>query len=365
VDELRKIIHIDMDAFYASVEQRDCAEYRGHPLVVGGAPDSRGVVATCSYEARVFGIHSAMPSAHAYRLCPDAIFVRPRFDVYRAVSRQIQAIFRRYTEQVEPLSLDEAYLDVTTSTQHRGSATLLAREIKQQIFKETALAGSAGVSYNKFLAKLASDLDKPDGLTVIRPDQGPAFVSALPIGRFYGVGKATEKRMREVGINTGADLRARSIVELQRLFGKAAHYYYNAARGIDHRPVESERPRKSIGAENTFQTDLNDISVMREQIIALTQDVCASLSTRRLRARTLTLKVKYRDFELVTRSQSLAYPVSQARDVIPVLEVLLHRTEAAQRAVRLLGVTASNLVSTDQMAQGHQLDLFRDSVEPE
>ena len=365
MDELRKIIHIDMDAFYASVEQRDHPQYRGQPVVVGGAPDSRGVVATCSYEARTFGIHSAMPSAHAYRLCPDAIFVRPRFDAYRAVSRQIQAIFRRYTERVEPLSLDEAYLDVTTSTLHHGSATLLAREIKEKILKETDLAGSAGVSYNKFLAKLASDLDKPDGLTVIRPEQGPAFVSALPIGRFYGVGKATEKRMHQAGINTGADLRTRTMVELQRLFGKGAEYYYNAARGIDHRPVESERPRKSIGAENTFQTDLDDVSLMREHIYALTEDVCASLSKKHLLARTLTLKVKYRDFELVTRSQSLACPVSLSKDLIPVLEALLQRTDAAHRAVRLLGVTASNLVSSDQLARGHQLDLFRDFLEPD
>jgi DNA polymerase-4 len=360
LEQPRKIIHVDMDAFYASVEQRDFPEYRGQPVIVGGAPDSRGVVATCSYEARKFGIHSAMPSAHAYRLCPDAVFLRPRFDTYRQVSHLIQAIFRRYTERVEPLSLDEAYLDVTESTHHQGSATLLAREIKSRVRADTDLTASAGVSYNKFLAKLASDLEKPDGLTLIGPADGAAFVAKLPIGRFHGVGKATEKRMLEAGIRTGADLRTRSMLELQRLFGKSAHYYYNAARGIDDRPVESERPRKSIGAENTFQSDLDDLYEMRQQIAALTEDVCISLESKRLAARTVTLKVKYRDFQLITRSQSLPRPVSTIGDFMPVLETLLDRTDAGQRAVRLLGVTASNLVSTDQMPIVRQLDLFLD-----
>jgi DNA polymerase-4 len=235
-----------MDAFYASVEQRDFPEYRGKPLIVGGPPDSRGVVAACSYEARRFGIHSAMPSSRAWRLCPQAIFVKPRFDVYRTVSREIQAVFYEFTDKVEPLSLDEAYLDVSECNRWSGSATLIAKEIKSRIRLKTGLTASAGVSYNKFLAKIASDMDKPDGLYVIKPEQGEAFIEKLPIGRFFGVGRATEAKMKQLNIHTGLDLKNWSRDDLVAHFGKPGGYYYEIARGIDRRAVNSHRIRKSI-----------------------------------------------------------------------------------------------------------------------
>jgi len=258
----RKIIHIDMDAFYASVEQRDHPQLRGKPVIVGGDPGSRGVVATCSYEARRFGIHSAMSSARAYRLCPQAIFVRPRFDVYRAVSAQIREIFHQHTDLVEPLSLDEAYLDVTENKQQIASATWVAREILQQIYKQTALTASAGVSYNKFLAKLASDIDKPAGLTVVTPEQAEAFIGQLPVRRFHGIGRVTEKKLLARGIASGADLRRCSLAELEHLFGSAGQYFYDIARGIDTRPVVPNRVRKSIGKETTLAEDCASVDQM-------------------------------------------------------------------------------------------------------
>ncbi len=241
----RKIIHVDMDAFFASVEQRDQPEYQGKPLIVGGKPNSRGVVAACSYEARKFGIHSAMPSARAYKLCPQAIFVSPRFEAYREVSHQMREIFWQYATQVEPLSLDEAYLDVTYTADFDGSATRIAQAIKAEILAKTQLNASAGVSYNKFLAKIASDMDKPNGLYVITPEQGLAFVAELPIGKFHGIGPATEAKMQKLGIQTGADLRQKTLVELVERFGKSGQYYYNIARAIDGRPIRSTRVRKS------------------------------------------------------------------------------------------------------------------------
>lgn len=248
----RKIIHVDMDAFYASVEQRDFPELKGKPLIVGGQPDSRGVVAACSYEARKFGIHSAMASSRAYRLCPEAIFVRPRFDAYKEASNIIREIFWRYASEVEPLSLDEAYLDVTYTESFNGSATLIAKAIKSEILAETGLIASAGVSYNKFLAKIASDMDKPDGLYLIRPEQGQEFVNKLPIGKFHGIGPATEAKMKNLGIHTGNDLRQKTLAELTERFGKSGQYYYNIARAIDERPVRSQRIRKSLGKETTL-----------------------------------------------------------------------------------------------------------------
>ncbi|MCK4708892.1 MAG: DNA polymerase IV, partial [Gammaproteobacteria bacterium] len=253
----KKIIHVDMDAFFAAVEQRDFPEYKGKPLIVGGNPEKRGVVATCSYEARKFGIHSAMASSTAYRLCPQAIIVKPRFEAYREVSNIIRSIFHQYTNLVEPLSLDEAYLDVSESSQFDGSASLIAKDIKQKIFEQTQLTASAGVSYNKFLAKVASDMNKPDGLTLIRPEQGEEFVAALAIGKFYGVGKATEAKMKSLGINAGADLKKLSLSECQQTFGKAGSYYYNICRGVDEREVVKQRERKSLGSETTFEKDLD------------------------------------------------------------------------------------------------------------
>ncbi|MCC5812817.1 MAG: DNA polymerase IV [Ectothiorhodospiraceae bacterium] len=342
-DRIRKIIHIDMDAFYAAVEQRDNPELQGLPVIVGGSPEGRGVVATCSYEARRFGIHSAMPAARAVRLCPDAIFIRPRFSVYRDVSRRIQSIFRDYTPLVEPLSLDEAYLDVTETEGFRGSATLIARDIKRRVLEETGLIASAGVSYNKFLAKQASDLDKPDGLHLIEPAQGEQFVAALPVGRFHGVGKATERRMHALGIQTGADLRAWTLPALQQAFGKRAPFYYDIVRGIDHRPVQPSRIRKSIGAENTFATDLRSRSDLMAELRPLAEKVAQSLQSKALQGRTLTLKVKYADFQQITRSRSVDTGYRAAGDMLPVLDALLDETEVHRRAVRLLGVTISGL----------------------
>ncbi len=346
-EPIRKIIHIDMDAFYAAVEQRDNPALRGLPVVVGGSPEGRGVVATCSYEARRFGIHSAMPAARAVRLCPDALFIRPRFEVYRAVSRQIQAIFREYTELVEPLSLDEAYLDVTATPGFHGSATLIARDIKWRIREGTGLVASAGVSYNKFLAKQASDLDKPDGLYLIRPEEGAAFVATLPVGRFHGVGKATERRMHALGIHTGADLRRWPLSDLQQAFGKRAPFYFDIARGIDRRPVQPSRERKSVGAENTFPADLHHRDVMLAKLQPLAAKVESALTRRRLQGVTLTLKVKYADFRQVTRSRTARKPYRTAADMLPVLDALLGETEAGQRSVRLLGVTVSGLAPVE------------------
>ena len=341
----RKIIHLDMDAFYAAVEQRDDPDLRGRPVIVGGSPDGRGVVATCSYEARRFGIHSAMPAARAVRLCPDAVFIRPRFDAYRRVSRQIQALFHDYTDLVEPLSLDEAYLDVTGTTGFQGSATRIARDIKRRVMEETGLTISAGVSYNKFLAKQASDMDKPDGLHLIPPAEGAGFVAALPVGRFHGVGRSTEARMRALGIRTGADLLEWSLSALQDAFGKRAGFYHDIARGVDHREVQPSRERKSVGAENTFAADLRERGDMLDAIRPLADKALDALSRRNLRAHTLTLKVKYANFEQITRSRTSRLPYLGAQRVMPVLAALLDQTEAGPRPVRLLGVTFSGLES--------------------
>ncbi|RFA30697.1 DNA polymerase IV [Alkalilimnicola ehrlichii] len=352
----RKIIHIDMDAFYAAVEQRDDPRLRGRPVVVGGSPDSRGVVATASYEARRYGIRSAMPAARARLLCPEAVFLRPRFETYRKVSRQIQTIFRRYTALVEPLSLDEAYLDVSECRTCRGSATLIARRIKEEIYANTELRASAGVSYNKFLAKLASDIDKPDGLYLIAPDAGAKFVAELEIGRFHGVGRATEARMHALGIYTGADLRQWSLEELEAAFGKRGPFYYYIARGIDERPVRPVRERKSLGSETTFSRDLSDISAMLAALRPLAAEVLANLQKKQLLAYTFTLKVKFHDFQLITRAHSARAPVTDIEALMALLGALLERTEAVSKPVRLLGVTASGLRTASETEQ--QLGLF-------
>lgn len=352
----RKIIHIDMDAFYAAVEQRDDPSLRGRPLVVGGSPDGRGVVATASYEARKFGIRSAMAAAHARRLCPEAIFLRPRFEAYRAESRRIQAIFRRYTPLVEPLSLDEAYLDVTGSTACRGSATLLARQIKREIYSETGLTASAGVSYNKFLAKLASDVNKPDGLYLITPAEGAAFIAELPVGRFHGVGPATEAKMHELGIKTGADLAGWTLAELQAAFGKSGAFFYDIARGIDQRPVRPSRERKSYGSETTFERDLTEPAAMLAALQPLAAEVLEGLAARKLTASTWTLKVKYHDFQQITRAYTAPQPLTELDAVMSVARTLLARTEATSRPVRLLGITGSGLEAVQTAEQ--QLGLF-------
>lgn len=341
----RKIIHIDMDAFFASVEQRDQPELQGKPVIVGGQPNSRGVVAACSYEARQFGIHSAMPCSRAYRLCPQAIFIPPRFDAYKAVSKIIHEIFWRYATDVEPLSLDEAYLDVSHSSEYKGSATRIAEAIKHDIKAETQLIASAGVSYNKFLAKIASDMDKPDGLYVIRPEQGEAFIATLPIGSFYGVGPATEIKMNKLGIKTGRDLRSKSSVELTKHFGKSAEYFFQIARGIDHRPVRSTRIRKSLGKETTFKTDVYDKTLLLEKLNQLAQKVFENLAAQQFMAKTITVKIKYANFKSVTRSYSSTKIFIQLPEIPNILTELLSRTDAGQQGVRLVGISASGLQS--------------------
>lgn len=365
----RKIIHVDMDAFYASVEQRDNPKLQGRPVIVGGKPDGRGVVAACSYEARQYGVHSAMPSAEAGRLCPHADFLKPRFEAYKQASQQIHAVFKEFTSAIEPLSLDEAYLDVTDNTLFNGSALMLAREIKSLIWERTRLVASAGVSYNKFLAKIASDHEKPDGLFCILPRDGESFVASLPVGRFHGVGKVTEARMHELGIHTGADLRLWSEQELAREFGKSSTYFYRVARGIDHRPVRSSRVRKSIGSERTFGENLQRRDQMLEILRRLADELLAMLDKQKLCSSTLTIKVRFADFETLTRAHTHRQGCLDAFSVHQTLPFLLDRaladrqqSEQVERrigkrtGVRLLGVSFSAL-SPDTGSRPQQLEM--------
>lgn len=331
-----------MDAFYASVEQRDNPELRGKPVAVGSARE-RGVVAAASYEARKFGVRSAMPSVTAKRKCPELIFVRHRFDVYKAVSQQIRAIFAEHTPLIEPLSLDEAYLDVTENLQGLNSATEIAEAIRAKIRAETGLTASAGVSYNKFLAKLASDQNKPDGLFVITPKMGPGFVETLDVGRFHGIGPATKAKMNRLGIQTGADLRAQSMEFLRQHFGKSGPYYYWISRGVDDRPVRPDRIRKSAGAENTFLEDVftsGEAEIELQPIIAKVWRYCERSG---IRGRTVTLKVKYADFQIITRSRTLPTAVASHDDLAQVSLELLDALFPVPKGIRLLGVTLSSL----------------------
>jgi len=338
----RKIIHIDMDAFYASVEQRDNPELRGKPVAVGGSRE-RGVVAAASYEARTFGVHSAMPSITAKRKCPDLIFVKPRFDAYKAISLQIREIFGTYTPIIEPLSLDEAYLDVTENLKGILSATQIAEEIRARIRAETELTASAGVSYNKFLAKLASDHRKPDGLFVITPQLGPAFVETLPVRKFHGVGPATARKMARLGIETGLDLRAQSQAFLQQHFGKAGSYYYWAARGVDERPVRADRIRKSVGAENTFPADLFTYEAARDALHEIVDKVWAYCEASAIRGRTVTLKVKFANFRVITRSRTGQTQITTRSELEQFSNTLLEPLFPVARGIRLLGVSLSSL----------------------
>ncbi len=346
-----------MDAFYASVEQRDNPDLAGRPVVVGGSPTGRGVVAAASYEARKFGIRSAMPASQAIRLCPEAVFIKPRFDVYREISLHIRSIFREYTDLVEPLSLDEAYLDVTENHKNNPSATLIARELKQRIKTETGLIASAGVAPNKFLAKIASDLDKPDGLAIITPEKVQAFIAELPIGKFHGIGNATEAKMHQLGIYTGADLRNWSEPELHRHFGKVASFYYAIARGEDPRPVKPHRTRKSVGAERTFREDQEDRAWMRSFLSELAGKISDRLKRLNASGKTITLKLRYDDFETITRAASLHQPTDEADEIARTTHHLLEETEAGRRKVRLLGITVSNLNLPDKHKTGQQLEL--------
>jgi DNA polymerase IV len=354
---LRKIIHIDMDAFYAAVEQRDNPAYRGQPIAVGGSPDRRGAVAAASYEARQYGVYSAVSARVAQQKCPHLIFVKPRFDVYRAISQQIRAVFERYTDQVEPVALDEAYLDVTAN--HIGSdlAIPIAKAIKAEIYAETGLTASAGVSVNKFLAKMASGLRKPDGLWVILPDQAADFVAGLPIGKFHGIGAVTAAKMQALGIYTGADLRQWAELDLVQKFGKAGRFYHQIAQGLDERPVVANRVRKSVGAETSYDPDLRERAAMNAALDDIAATLQQRLTSQQVVGRTLTLKVKFANYQQITRSRTVALPLqgealqALARELWagvelgPELGPELSRSAPRHdpRQVRLLGLTVSNL----------------------
>lgn len=351
----RKIIHVDMDAFYASVEQRDNPELRGKPVAVGGSA-ARGVVAAASYEARAFGVRSALPSVTAKRRCPDLIFVPPRFDTYRAVSAQIREIFAEHTDLIEPLSLDEAYLDVTDNKHGIPIATDIATIIRARIKEVTGLNASAGISYCKFLAKMASDLNKPNGQAVISPKNGPAFVEALAVKKFHGVGPATAAKMERLGILTGADLRSKPLAWLQEHFGKSGAWYYNISRGIDNRAVQPDRPRKSVGAEDTFIVDIVDLAAARAEITPLAAKVWRHCEAKGLHGRTATLKVKYADFQIITRSRTTSTPISGLDDLEAIAQSLLEPLFPAPKGIRLLGVTLSSFIDDEETA-ADQLEL--------
>ena len=353
---MRKIIHVDMDAFYAAVEQRDDPALRGKPVAVGGG-GARGVVMAASYEARRYGVRSAMPGFQARRLCPELIFVRTRFDAYEAASRQIRQIFRSYTELVEPLSLDEAYLDVTLPKRGPPSATAIAAAIKRDIRAATQLTASAGVSFNKFLAKIASALHKPDGLTVIRPEQAAAFIAQLPIERFFGIGPKTAERMKALGIHNGADLTACSEDELVHRFGKVGRHYFRIVRGQDERAVQPDRPYKSIGAERTFDRDLGDPAAMLERLRPIAEQVAERMTAADSFGRTVTLKIKHRDFTLTTRQHTLSDWVHSAEELLALAAWLLHHPEPPRRPVRLLGLSVSNFALAPSAPRQLSLEL--------
>ena len=349
----RKIIHIDMDAFYASVEQRDNPQYRGKPVVVG-RPEGRGVIAAASYEARRYGIRSAMPSLRARQLCPELIFIPGRMEIYKEVSARIHRIFHEFTDLVEPIAYDEAFLDVTRNKAGIALGVDVARAIKRRIREEVSLVASAGVSYNKFLAKVASDYRKPDGLCTIHPDRAEAFIARLPIEAFWGVGRVTGRRMHELGIHTGADLRACSQDFLTERFGKAGLHYYEFARGIDRRPVEPSRIRTSVGCEETFARDLTTLEEMTEALYGLSARLNRRLDRTGFRGHTLTLKIKYANFRQQTRSRSLKDELGASSDIFPLGETLLRESGAAGHPVRLLGLSLST-PAADNPAEPHEV----------
>ena len=337
----RKIIHIDMDAFFASVEQRDNPALRGKPVAVGGV--KRGVVASASYEARAFGVRSAMPSSLALRKCPHLQFVGSRFEVYREVSQQIREIFFEYTDLVEPLSLDEAYLDVTENKKGIFSAILIAQQIRQKIEAKTGLTASAGVSVNKFVAKVASDIHKPNGIKVILPEEVVPFLETLPIEKFHGIGKVTADKMKRLGIHNGKNLKEWSEVDLVRMFGKIGRYFYKIVRGEDHREVNPNRIRKSIGAERTFNEDIFNVDLMFEKLKAIAENLFRSIEKSENYGRTLTIKIKFSDFQIITRSKTVNRDITRLQDMILIIKELLYQNMENGVGVRLLGVSISNL----------------------
>jgi DNA polymerase-4 len=341
----RKIIHIDMDAFYASVEQMDNPELRGKPIAVGGS-ENRGVVAAASYEARKFGVRSAISGVMAKKNCPELIFVRPRFDRYKEISSKIQKIFREYTDLVEPLSLDEAYLDVTNNKKGNPSATLLAQEIRLRIFNEVGLTASAGISINKFVAKIASDYNKPNGQKTVNPDEVIPFLEALPIRKFYGVGKVTTEKMYQLGIFTGLELKSKSVEFLEKHFGKSGNFYYNVVRGIHNSEVKSDRITKSVAAEHTFDSNLSSEIFMIEQLEHIANALMKRLKKHNIAGKTITLKIKYSDFTQQTRSKTLPYFIADKGLIMENVQELLYQ-ERMKDSVRLLGISLSNL-NTEQ-----------------
>lgn len=346
---LRKIIHIDMDAFFASVEQRDRAELRGRPVAVGYA-GPRGVVAAASYEARAFGVRSALPSVTALRRCPDLLFVPPRFEIYREVSDQIHAIFADYTDLIQPLSLDEAYLDVSSNRRGIETAWATAKEIRARILEETGLTASAGVSYNKFLAKLASDQRKPNGQFAVTPEMGPGWVQGLPVSAFHGVGPVTAAKMKRLGIETGADLKAQSLAFLATHFGSSAEWYYGIARGIDDRPVNPNRERKSSGSETTFEHDLTEPADVEAGVLRMAEEVAAWCAARARYGRTITLKVKFADFRQVTRSRTAGQSVRGTAALREASLDLVRSLYPLEQGIRLVGVTVSNFGQSEDLA---------------
>jgi len=342
---IRKIIHVDMDAFYASVEQRDQPDLRGKPVAVGGG--HRGVVMAASYEARKYGVRSAMPAVTARRRCPELIFVKTRFDVYRTVSQQVRAIFLDYTDLVEPLSLDEAYLDVTEDRHCLGSARAIAEDIRRRIREETQLTASAGVSYCKFIAKLASDHRKPDGLCVITPERGPEFVASLPVSRFHGIGPVTAKKMEGLGILTGADLREWSLPALQAHFGSSADWYWRICRGIDQREVKPDRPYKSVSAERTFDQDLTDPDRLAIELGRIAGYAWDRVERAEVTGRTVTLKVKFGDFTIITRSKSFGGAVPDRDTFTAAGQALLAALHPLTKGIRLLGLGLHNLTEVN------------------
>ncbi|MFT5956797.1 MAG: DNA polymerase-4 [Flavobacteriales bacterium] len=346
----RKIIHIDMDAFFASVEQRDNPDLRGKPIAVGGSR-SRGVVAAASYEARKYGVKSAMPSSLAARKCPQLIFVRPRFDAYKAVSNQIRAIFFDYTDLVEPLSLDEAFLDVTQNKKNFPSASLIAEEIRIRIYQELNLTASAGVSVNKFLAKVASDENKPNGQFLIAPDQIDDFSAKLEINKFFGIGKVTSERLMRMGIHTGNDLRRFSRPALVQIFGKSGAYYYNICRGIDERAVKPDRVRRSVGAERTFNEDLGDLMQQESALLEIAEEVSRRLKSGEYKGKTVSVKLRYADFSTFTRSKSF-HEYTDDLDDLATTAIGLLNEHPREQPFRLLGISVSNLNVRDEIQKG-------------
>ncbi|KJJ38560.1 DNA polymerase IV [Aequorivita vladivostokensis] len=338
---IRKIIHIDMDAFYASVEQLDHPELRGKPLAVGGS-EKRGVVAAASYEARKFGVRSAMSGAMARKLCPELIFVRTNFDRYREVSKQIRKIFYEYTDLVEPLSLDEAYLDVTENKKGNPSATMIAEEIRKRIKEVTGLNASAGISINKFVAKIASDINKPNGQKTLGPEEVEPFLETLDVKKFYGVGKVTKEKMYRLGIFTGRDLKGKSLEFLEEHFGKSGSFYYNVVRGIHKSKVKPTRTQKSLAAEHTFSENISSEIFMLERLEEIAVEVENRLKSKRLAGKTVTLKIKYRDFTIQTRSKTLANFINSKEGIMEVVKELLFQ-ERMKESVRLLGISISHL----------------------